>query len=104
EDSFDDPDFGVPGVDYDDDRIPFSGSIGFGYHFTDYLRADLNLGYIPGNEASLDYAAVGTTASGSLSNRAWYGMANTYVDLGTYAGFTPYIGAGLGVYRNKYRL
>ena len=32
-----------------------------------------------------------------LENQVWTGMANGYVDLGTYVGLTPYLGAGLGI-------
>jgi len=87
-------------------------SIGFGYHFTDYLRADLNLGYLPGNEASFSYndsaivtlPTLPTVASGSLKNYAFSGMLNGYVDLGTYVGITPYLGAGIGVVRSTRKL
>lgn len=32
-----------------------------------------------------------------------YGMANVYVDLGTFAGFTPFVGGGVGVGRLAWR-
>jgi opacity protein-like surface antigen len=32
-----------------------------------------------------------------------YGMANVYADLGTFAGFTPFIGAGVGIGRLAWR-
>lgn len=35
--------------------------------------------------------------SASANNRAWNGLANAYIDLGTIAGLTPYIGAGIGM-------
>lgn len=100
-----DADFGVAGVDDEQDRFPISGSIGFGYHFTDYLRADLNVGYLPGNRITASYDdGIATTASADIRNKAWYAMANAYVDLGTYAGITPYVGAGIGIYRSDYDL
>ena len=53
----------------------------------------------------------GTTASGadsvdcngaiSVKNSMYLGMLNGYVDLGTFAGFTPYVGAGLGLAYTK---
>ena len=46
--SFKNINFAATPVSYRDDETTFSGSIGFGYHFTDWLRADLNLGYLPG--------------------------------------------------------
>ncbi|RUX04926.1 porin family protein [Mesorhizobium sp. M8A.F.Ca.ET.208.01.1.1] len=87
-------------------------SIGFGYHFTDYLRADLNLGYLPGNDVSFSYddsavvtlPTLSTQGSGSLKNYAFSGILNGYVDLGTYVGITPYLGAGIGVVRSRHTL
>jgi opacity protein-like surface antigen len=95
--SFKDVDFASPPTSHSEDERTFSGSIGFGYHFTDWLRTDFNLGYLPGNEASASDA----TSSGKIENSAWYGMANIYADLGTYVGITPYIGAGAGLIRSR---
>ncbi|MDX8460923.1 outer membrane protein [Mesorhizobium humile] len=85
------------------------GSIGFGYHFNDYLRADLNLGYLPGNQASFSYDDTATATPsavgfGNLKNYAFSGILNGYVDLGTYVGITPYVGAGIGVVRSTRKL
>jgi opacity protein-like surface antigen len=95
--SFKDVDFATPPISHSEDEQRFSGSIGFGYHFTDWLRTDFNLGYLPGNEAS----ASDGTGSAKIENSAWYGMANVYADLGTYVGITPYIGAGAGLIRSS---
>lgn len=53
----------------------------------------------------------GTTTSGAdsvdcgggitVKNSMYLGMLNGYVDLGTFAGFTPYVGGGLGVAYTK---
>lgn len=84
----------------------FSGSLGFGYQFTDYLRADLTLDYSKGSFDGTTTAAgacpgmpFGTTcASSDIADFKSYGvLANGYFDLGTFAGFTPYVGAGAGV-------
>jgi opacity protein-like surface antigen len=111
-------------------RTLFDASVGMGYHFNDYLRADLNLGILPSNKFgdSVDTTCSGsttttivdntsgtitsqTTASGTTQpckgssnalNKAYSLMANGYVDLGTYVGITPYIGAGVGVVYDKY--
>lgn len=32
---------------------------------------------------------------------AWNGLVNGYIDLGTYSGFTPYIGAGVGLLQTR---
>ncbi|AEH85811.1 MULTISPECIES: outer membrane protein [Mesorhizobium] len=90
----------------------FFGSVGFGYHFNDYLRADLNFGYLPGNSANASYndsavvtsPTLPTVGSASLKNYAFSGMLNGYVDLGTYVGITPYVGAGVGVVRSTRKL
>lgn len=80
--------------------------VGFGYRFTDVLRAD-----VTADNFSLRFngsrafgspcpgEAAGTTcaADDSSSVNAWSVMANGYVDIGTIAGFTPYLGAGVGM-------
>jgi len=71
------------------DNNRLGGSIGFGYHFTDLLRADVNLAYI----ASDDY----DDGVISAERRVWGGMVNGYLDLGTFVGLTPYVGAGAGL-------
>jgi opacity protein-like surface antigen len=100
EQDFERVNFGFTPVDYDEQETPLFASIGFGYHLNDYLRAELNLGYIPGNEQSASYDDGTTAAFGKVENHAWTGMLNGYVDLGTYVGITPYIGAGVGVYQS----
>ena len=83
-----------------------SYGIGFGYAFTDLLRADLTA-----ERFEIRFNGVRTSASPCAGQPAGttcrtndsatlFGtsvMANGYVDLGTFAGFTPYIGAGAGV-------
>ncbi|WP_051469565.1 outer membrane protein [Chelativorans sp. J32] len=76
----------------DNNRV--GGSIGFGYHFTDLLRADINLAYVSSDD--YDDGAI------SAEHRVWGGMVNGYVDLGTFVGFTPYVGAGVGVLYSTY--
>lgn len=76
---------------------------GVGYQINSYLRTDLTLdydfesdfnGYTRGTcGAALGGACVSTDIS---SFSALTVMANAYIDLGTYAGFTPYVGAGIG--------
>jgi len=81
-------------------------SAGFGYHFNDWLRSDVTVeGFradFNGTTSSADPCDAGlpgTTScrsEDSSSFSAIGAMVNGYVDLGTYAGFTPYVGAGLG--------
>ncbi|MBZ9796217.1 outer membrane protein [Mesorhizobium sp. ES1-4] len=112
EKSFKDDDFAFTPASFDEKQDPIFASIGFGYHFNDYLRADLNLGYLPGNKIGIGYddsatvtlPATATVASASLKNYAYSLMLNGYVDLGTYVGITPYLGAGLGVVQSKRQL
>ncbi|MER9294987.1 porin family protein [Mesorhizobium sp. M0621] len=107
--SFKNDNFAFTPASFSDKEDPIFASIGFGYHFNDYLRADLNLGYLPGNKIGVGYddSAIviapdtATVASSSLKNYAFSGMLNGYVDLGTYVGITPYLGAGVGVVRSK---
>ena len=110
--SYQDQDFTFAPASFSEKQDPAFASIGFGYHFNDYLRADINLGYLPGNKVGIHYddsaivvvPATATVASASLENYSLSGMVNGYVDLGTYVGITPYLGAGIGLTRNKYKL
>jgi len=110
--SFKNDDFAFTPASFSDKEDPVFASIGFGYHFNDYLRADINLGYLPGNKIGVGYddsgivvaPATATVASASLTNYAYSLMLNGYVDLGTYVGITPYVGGGLGVVQSKHKL
>lgn len=95
-------------VPFDNARFdrPVAGAIGLGYQFTDILRADVTAEYFEGrfDGASLTAAPCageGVGTSCAISHSASFSslglMANGYVDLATLAGFTPYLGAGLGV-------
>jgi opacity protein-like surface antigen len=115
-------DSGIDGVDYTafdgvgDVSASFSSASidtdftwggGFGYRFTDYFRVDATVdGFradFDGRTASdfpcLADPDVGTTCRSENSSEvsAVSVMANGYVDLGTYVGFTPYVGAGAGM-------
>ena len=94
-----------------------SFGVGFGYQFTDYFRGDLTARYwsadIDGGDrigSCFDYVtATGGTASqascDSTTSASATGlelMANAYADLGTFVGFTPYVGAGAGAVKVKY--
>ena len=72
--------------------------VGFGYRFSDYFRTDVTLDY----HGKFDYAgrAACVPACGTSRERtsfsAWTFLLNGYVDMGTWHGFTPYVGAGIG--------
>ncbi|PSJ57276.1 outer membrane protein [Kumtagia ephedrae] len=91
-------------LSFEEDDTPVFGSVGFGYHFNDFLRADVNLGLLPREKFSTGGRIDGIDASASAENTYWTGIANGYIDLGTYAGLTPYVGAGVGVLYSKIEL
>jgi opacity protein-like surface antigen len=84
------------------DSAPLFG-FGFGYMWNSWLRFDATVEYrgkagfhaldrffnpdIPGVDANDYYGA----------KSEWLGLVNAYVDLGTWGGITPFLGAGLGV-------
>jgi opacity protein-like surface antigen len=85
----------------------FSWGGGFGYRFTDYFRADATVdgfranfnGSTASDTPCLDDPVFGTGCRSDNGSEvsAVSVMANGYVDLGTYVGFTPYVGGGLGM-------
>jgi len=117
-------DIGYAALDYDSDTTFFQGPSqtgvirnseidetwylqgGIGYQATDYLRIDATLAYYAsadtsgtsGQNAQCNFAAIGTLCN--FDDRQDFSqtllMANAYVDLGTFKGFTPYVGAGIG--------
>lgn len=77
--------------------------IGIGFRFSPLFRADVTVDHrfdarFKGLPSDADIA------TGSISDRARFQssslMLNAYADLGTYKGFTPYLGAGIGVAHN----
>ena len=98
--------------------------VGFGYRFNDIFRVDTTLDRVMGGKFSNTQLVAPTgpchgtglyvnTVTGvnfmgpfdidnclrkdEASYNAWYAMGNAYADLGTFNGFTPFLGAGLGV-------
>jgi opacity protein-like surface antigen len=75
---------------------------GVGYQINSYLRTDLMFDYLTkadfngSTRGECGFSATPCTSSDVSSMRAYTLMANAYVDLGTYAYFTPYIGGGIG--------
>lgn len=69
---------------------------GAGYRFNDYFRADLTGDYLGPQKTVVAFSDPGATFAYKSNLRRFDGLVNAYVDLGTYAGFTPYIGAGVG--------
>lgn len=81
------------------DNLRFGGGVGFGYHFTDYFRADVTAGFV-----GMDEYSVSVPLDIDADFTVWNAMVNAYVDLGTVAGFTPYVGAGVGMVSAKHNV
>jgi opacity protein-like surface antigen len=86
------------------DAAPIFG-LGIGYQFNSWFRADLTGEYrAKANFKGLDIVRtnVGTTFTDEYtgSKSEWLFMLNGYVDLGTWYGLTPFIGAGVGMSYN----
>jgi len=104
----------------------FAGGVGFGYRFNNYLRIDGTWEYRTGPSRNRSLAAIcpyglvgindaatgapagylydaTNTCLGGLNLRQHNNtmLANAYVDLGSYGGFTPYVGGGLGLNVNS---
>ncbi|WP_250152659.1 outer membrane protein [Ancylobacter radicis] len=62
--------------------------LGVGVRLADWLRADLTVDY----RGKADVSAQGFSADFSTATA----LANLYVDLGSWKGLTPYVGAGVG--------
>lgn len=75
---------------------------GVGYQVTDYFRADLTADYM--TRARFNGYTFGSACNGdptcASDERSKFSalsiLANAYVDLGNFNGFTPYVGAGIG--------
>lgn len=69
----------------------FNFGVGFGYHFSDWLRADATLERFKVDFAGTrsDYPLAGWRTEDAASAVAYSLMINGYVDLGTIAGITP---------------
>lgn len=81
-------------------------ALGVGYQFTDMLRADLTARYAEPERGTGGFFVPGCGslcfARDGAELREWEVLLNGYVDLGTVAGFTPYLGGGLGAVHQSY--
>jgi opacity protein-like surface antigen len=76
----------------------FAVDLGSGYKFNNWIRGDLTLGLF-GVESVLvnGNAATPTVVTGQYGTLEKYLLLlNTYIDLGTWYGITPFVGAGVG--------
>lgn len=81
----------------------FDLGAGFGYKLNSYFRFDVTGDYLSPYSYRATVAGTNTMTGATqccvnLHSRLfrWDVLANAYVDLGTWAGFTPYVGAGAG--------
>ena len=105
---WDDPevdwDDSAAGVGFDDEDLDetFSVGVGAGYRYNEWFRADVTLGYdfpadFEGTSPCPPVACGAPTVNReSAEISAWTALANAYVDLGNYDGFSFYVGAGAG--------
>jgi opacity protein-like surface antigen len=83
--------------------------LGFGYRHNSWFRWDLTGEY----RGKTDFSALDSYTDGSCpadpapctndyrgKKSEWLFLANAYLDLGTWKGFTPFVGAGIGTSRN----
>jgi opacity protein-like surface antigen len=75
--------------------------LGIGWQHSRWLRFDLT-GEYRGDAVFLAHDAYRNIGFGAGTNeytadfQSWLGLANAYIDMGNWCGFTPYIGAGVG--------
>lgn len=72
--------------------------IGVGWQARSWLRFDLTGEYrgdaqFVGNDI---YTGFGYTNEYTADIKSWLGLANAYIDMGHWCGFTPFVGAGIG--------
>jgi opacity protein-like surface antigen len=81
--------------------------LGIGYHLSDWLRFDITGQYRGDSDFSAfarfsdplvdaDPDSWDGTVEYDATKQEWLFLANAYLDLGTWMGFTPYAGAGVG--------
>ena len=72
--------------------------IGLGWQARHWLRFDLT-GEYRGDAIFVGadtFTGFGFTNEYTADIKSWLGLANAYIDMGNWCGFTPYIGAGIG--------
>lgn len=90
------------------DSSPLFGG-GVGYTINEWFRVDATAEY-RGRATFHGLEAYDTDSNASIDGTDEYGgaksewlmLANTYLDLGTWHGLTPYVGAGIGASRNTF--
>ncbi|NRG17396.1 porin family protein [Rhizobiales bacterium] len=100
-----DPDAGFSSQSFQNESMDDTAviGVGVGYKFNEYFRTDLTVDYEFKSEfdsrTPCPACGPGGTPGVSLDSAdidVWTILFNAYVDLGTYNGFTPYVGGGIG--------
>ena len=99
--------YGVPVVPFDTMRLKatYSAGAGIGYKFTSWLRADVTGDWRQDSRfdavsSRTRYVEGYSQDRGKLQSSTL--LLNGYIDLGTWGGITPYVGAGVGVAQNRF--
>lgn len=76
----------------------YAFGLGAGYKFNSFMRVDMTSDYLdPFDYAGQVGCGTGCTVTAKDHVWRWDSLVNGYIDLGTWYGVTPYIGAGAGV-------
>lgn len=71
---------------------------GVGYKLTSGLRVDVTADYLdPFHYSATQSCGASCALEQRTTVQRWDGLVNGYYDVGTWAGLTPYVGAGVGV-------
>ncbi|MGY2048706.1 outer membrane protein [Methylobacterium sp. JK268] len=98
---------GTPGAKLEHLRLSNTtgGGGGIGYRFTSFLRADVTVDARTSSRfhdySSRTHFVEGFNEEGGKLDLLT-GLVNVYADLGTWWGFTPYVGAGVGVAEKRF--
>jgi opacity protein-like surface antigen len=95
----------IPGETFDTTRLKetWSAGGGFGYKFLNWFRADVTVDYrfesdFEGTSSRTGYVSDSRRDWGQFESTT--GLVNAYLDLGSWYGISPYVGAGVGASLN----
>jgi len=103
---FDTPGYASEWINKGDFSSAPTFTLGGGYQFNDWFRADVTGQYRGKSDFYASQRVTNLDDNSVYSDdytarkSEWLFLANGYVDLGTYHGITPYVGAGIGTSRN----
>jgi opacity protein-like surface antigen len=93
-------------INFEGEKLKESFGVGggFGYKFLSWFRADVTVDYRTGSDFSARTSVAGccySSEGGKIST--WTSFLNGYIDLGSWYGFTPYVGAGIGAGGGRFK-